>query len=70
MFKDGTMVPQKITNKGANCSGENISPQLSWSNVPAGTKSLAIMLVDPKAPAALGVISLGGIRHRSRRNRT
>jgi len=55
MFKDGTMVPQKITNKGANCSGENISPQLSWSNVPAGTKSLAIMLVDPEGAGGAGV---------------
>lgn len=28
------------------CGGDNISPQLSWSGVPAGTKSLAITMID------------------------
>ena len=56
MFKDGTMMPQKVTNKGTNCSGENISPQLSWSNPPDGTKSFAITLVDPEARGGAGSI--------------
>ena len=55
MFKDGTMLPQKVTNSQANnpgspnCLGENISPQLSWSNPPSGTKSYAISMMDPEA---------------------
>jgi Raf kinase inhibitor-like YbhB/YbcL family protein len=28
------------------CGGENISPQLSWSGAPAGTKSLVLTMID------------------------
>lgn len=36
------------------CKGGNHSPQLSWSNVPAGTKSFAILMHDPDAPTGSG----------------
>ena len=36
------------------CTGKNISPQLSWSNAPAGTKSFAVMAYDPDAPTGSG----------------
>jgi len=36
------------------CTGKNISPQLSWSNAPAGTKSFAITVYDPDAPTGSG----------------
>lgn len=32
------------------CDGQNISPALSWQNVPAGTRSLALIVEDPDAP--------------------
>ena len=35
---------------GSNCDGENKSPQLSWTNAPAGTKSFALVMHDPDAP--------------------
>jgi len=39
---------------GFGCDGSNVSPQLSWSNAPAGTKSFAITLYDPDAPTGSG----------------
>ncbi len=39
---------------GFGCSGENISPQLSWGNAPKGTKSFAITVYDPDAPTGSG----------------
>ena len=44
---------QQHVFKGFGCSGENISPQLSWRNPPAGTKSYAITVFDPDALVAL-----------------
>jgi len=32
------------------CQGKDLSPPLSWSGVPEGTKSLALVLDDPDAP--------------------
>jgi Raf kinase inhibitor-like YbhB/YbcL family protein len=32
------------------CDGEDVSPPLSWSGLPAGTKSLVLILDDPDAP--------------------
>lgn len=38
-------IPSKYT-----CEGRDISPPLSWSGVPRGTKSLALIVDDPDAP--------------------
>ncbi|RMF08314.1 MAG: YbhB/YbcL family Raf kinase inhibitor-like protein [Candidatus Neomarinimicrobiota bacterium] len=39
---------------GFGCEGNNISPELSWANAPAGTKSFAITVYDPDAPTGSG----------------
>ncbi len=44
-YQDGSEVPQKFT-----CQGGDASPQLAWTGVPTGTKSLAIIVDDPDAP--------------------
>ena len=60
-FKDGGMLPVKVANSKANapnnpnCVGENVSPQLSWVNTPAGTKSFALLMVDPEGRGGAGV---------------
>lgn len=39
---------------GFGCKGANVSPELRWSNVPAGTQSLALQMYDPDAPTGSG----------------
>src|ERR1700746_3572346 len=33
--------------RSPNCVGENISPPLAWSGGPEGTKSFALVMLDP-----------------------
>ncbi len=49
----GQMTSQQVYNS-FGCSGKNLSPELSWENVPAGTKSFAITMYDPDAPTGSG----------------
>lgn len=39
---------------GFGCTGDNVSPPLSWSDAPDGTKSFAITMYDPDAPTGSG----------------
>lgn len=36
------------------CPGKDISPAISWSGAPAGTKSFALSIYDPDAPTGSG----------------
>ena len=48
-FKDGERLATKMAGNNKsnpNCVGENVSPALSWSNPPEGTKSYAILMFD------------------------
>jgi hypothetical protein len=59
-FKDGTMMPKKVANANTagnnpNCVGENVSPELSWANPPAGTKSFVLLMEDPEGRGGAGV---------------
>ncbi len=44
-FQDGGKIPLQFVMPGAG--GQNVSVPLAWSNPPAGTKSLALSMVDP-----------------------
>src|SRR4051794_23543529 len=57
-FKDGQLMPKKVANTSPtnpNCVGENVSPQLSWTGVPEGTKSFALLMEDPEGRGGAGV---------------
>jgi Raf kinase inhibitor-like YbhB/YbcL family protein len=49
----GKIADAQVYN-GFGCKGGNISPELSWSGAPAGTKSFAILMHDPDAPTGSG----------------
>jgi Raf kinase inhibitor-like YbhB/YbcL family protein len=44
-FQDSGSIPQKFT-----CQGDNVSPELNWSEAPPNTKSFALIMDDPDAP--------------------
>jgi Raf kinase inhibitor-like YbhB/YbcL family protein len=47
VFTEGHAIPSRHTEDGAD-----VSPPLSWSGVPEGTKALALIVDDPDAPTA------------------
>ena len=50
VFKDGEGIPKEYT-----CDGAGKSPPLEWSNVPDGTKSLAVVVLEKDAPRGTSV---------------
>jgi Raf kinase inhibitor-like YbhB/YbcL family protein len=44
-FAGGQPIPQRHS-----CEGEDLSPPLSWTDVPEGATSLALIVDDPDAP--------------------
>jgi Raf kinase inhibitor-like YbhB/YbcL family protein len=58
-FKDNGVLPLKYAG-GAECGsgsrGGNLSPPLRWSNVPAKTKSFAIVMIDPDGRRGIGSV--------------
>ncbi|MGA2485673.1 MAG: YbhB/YbcL family Raf kinase inhibitor-like protein [Roseiarcus sp.] len=53
-IKPGARIADEQVANGFGCSGGNVSPALSWSGAPKGTKSFAISVYDPDAPTGSG----------------
>src|SRR5258707_9584535 len=49
-FSAGEAIPRKFT-----CDGPDVSPQLKWNEPPTNTKSFALIMDDPDAPAGTWV---------------
>ncbi len=47
-FAEGQQIPEKYT-----CDGQNISPPLRWTGIPAAAQALALVVDDPDAPSGL-----------------
>ncbi len=45
VFSQNGEIPTRYT-----CDGDDVSPPLAWSGVPAGAKTLALIVDDPDAP--------------------
>jgi phosphatidylethanolamine-binding protein (PEBP) family uncharacterized protein len=49
-FQSRETIPKRYT-----CDGDDVSPPLSWSEVPSGTESLVLIVDDPDAPVGTWV---------------
>src|ERR1700684_2293820 len=50
----GAKIANEQVFSSFGCTGGNISPALSWSGAPQGTKSFALSVYDPDAPTGSG----------------
>lgn len=55
-FQDNAVVPKQLVGTGTQCgSGQGMAPAISWSNLPKGAKSVAVVLYDPDGGKGQGV---------------
>ena len=47
-FEGNSYIPKKHA-----CGGEDVSPELNWDALPAGAKSVAVIMDDPDAPSGV-----------------
>ena len=53
-WQDGQTMKDVYVFNSFGCTGNNISPQMSWNGAPQGTKSFAVTVYDPDAPTGSG----------------
>jgi Raf kinase inhibitor-like YbhB/YbcL family protein len=53
-LKANDTVPDRFLYNHAGCAGQNLSPEISWTGVPATAKSLALVVWDQDAPVSGG----------------
>jgi len=58
-FDDNAMLPLKYAGGllcGSDSRGGNISPPLAWTSPPSGTKSFAVLMIDPDGRRGIGSV--------------
>ena len=55
-FSEGGNMPDSVLLNGLDCHGPNVSPDLAWSNPPAGVRSYALVLDDYEARGGDGFV--------------
>ena len=53
-ISNGDTIKMEQVFNSFTCTGQNMSPSLSWSGAPAGTKSFVVQIYDPDAPTGSG----------------
>ena len=53
-IKDKSTIGNEHVFNGFGCTGDNLSPELHWTNAPKDTKSFAVTVYDPDAPTGSG----------------
>jgi Raf kinase inhibitor-like YbhB/YbcL family protein len=53
-IKPGGMIGSQFVFNSFGCTGQNVSPALSWSGAPDGTKGFVLTVYDPDAPTGSG----------------
>jgi Raf kinase inhibitor-like YbhB/YbcL family protein len=54
-FANQGVIPAPHGGTAGDCGGQGVSPQIGWSKLPAGSKSVAILAFDPDGAKGLGV---------------
>lgn len=54
-FTENGVIPPEHGGSEPGCGGKGMAPQVSWSHLPAGTKSVAVLMFDPDGAKGLGV---------------
>ena len=53
-IKPGGKIANEQVFNSFGCTGQNVSPAISWSGAPKGAKSFAVSMYDPDAPTGSG----------------
>ena len=53
-WQSGGQIGSRYAYDQAGCAGGNVSPQVSWRDAPAATRSYVISVFDPDAPGGAG----------------
>ena len=62
-LKEGGAIVNEQVFKGFGCTGGNVSPALSWSGAPSGTKSFAVSIYGSGRADRQRLVALGSVQY-------